>query len=435
MLKAVLITQLILFMVLPVPALAQSAIYELTEVAEISALGYRINYPSGWSTRRVKDDLIVISEFEEDLEQALEGQFTTQGYSIIVERIPTNKIEAFEGLEGEPTLDDVLAANATIYSYQELTDQAEIEIFGVPALQVRTIDGMGNATLAVQWLGYAGRAAYVLTLRLLAPSDEKLDEFLPIWEAILDSRWQYTGLVQVGDYNINFDCAGTGSPPVIIVAGLEKSGYFYSNLQRKVAETTLVCTYDRPGTGVSDRPSRDRSRTSQDATDELYELLDVIGVQGPYVLVGHSIAGFQLRLFADQHPEEVLGMVLIDSSHEDQLARMADVVPEIFKQYESYFEGRNSEYLDVVASEPQIAAIDSDLGDLPLIVLTHDPGSPEYQDEFEKLWTELQIDLAGLSTNSTHIIVERTSHETIVNVRTTINAVIQLVEDLRGQRE
>ena len=89
---------------------------------------------------------------------------------------------------------------------------------------------------------------------------------------------------------------------------------------------TRVCAYDRAGLGLSD-PSTLRPRTSQDIALDLHKLLAAAGVTGPYVLVGHSIGGFHVRVFAAQYPAEVVGMVLVDSSHPDQVQAFLDSLP------------------------------------------------------------------------------------------------------------
>src|SRR5262249_7050589 len=80
-----------------------------------------------------------------------------------------------------------------------------------------------------------------------------------------------------------------------------------------------VCSYDRAGMGYSEPSSR--PRTSGVFAEELHELLHQAGLSAPYLLVGHSMAGFNVRLFAALYPSEVAGMVLVDASHPYQLER------------------------------------------------------------------------------------------------------------------
>jgi pimeloyl-ACP methyl ester carboxylesterase len=121
-------------------------------------------------------------------------------------------------------------------------------------------------------------------------------------------------LVDVGDYRLHLQCVGQGSPTVVLDAGLGAFSLDWGAVQPEIATSTRVCAYDRAGLGWSDPGPRPRS--PQQFANELHTLLINAGIQGPYVLVAHSISGKTARLFASQHPNEVAGMVLIDARHE-----------------------------------------------------------------------------------------------------------------------
>ena len=118
-------------------------------------------------------------------------------------------------------------------------------------------------------------------------------------------------LVDVGGYRLHLHCVGEGSPTVVLDAGLGAFSLDWGAVQPQIAATTRVCAYDRAGLGWSEPGPRPRS--PQQFADELHTLLTNAGVEGPYVLVAHSISGKTARLFASQHPNEVAGMVLIDA--------------------------------------------------------------------------------------------------------------------------
>lgn len=121
-------------------------------------------------------------------------------------------------------------------------------------------------------------------------------------------------LVDVGEYRMHLDCRGEGSPTVVMDAGLGGSSLDWNLVQADAASTTRVCSYDRAGMGWSD--ASPLPRTPGHIADELHTLLENAGVPGPYVLVGHSLAGKNIRMFASNYPDEVAGMVLVDARSE-----------------------------------------------------------------------------------------------------------------------
>jgi pimeloyl-ACP methyl ester carboxylesterase len=123
-------------------------------------------------------------------------------------------------------------------------------------------------------------------------------------------------LVDIGGYRLHLWCTGDGAPAVILDTGLGGSSAEWGFVQPEVARFTRVCSYDRAGMGYSDPgPS---PRTARRIASELAELLARSGIAGPVVLVGASIAGFDVRVFASDHPERAAALVLVDASHEDQ---------------------------------------------------------------------------------------------------------------------
>ena len=121
-------------------------------------------------------------------------------------------------------------------------------------------------------------------------------------------------LVDVGGYRLHLHCIGQGSPTVVLDAGLGGFSLDWGAVQPQIATSTRVCAYDRAGLGWSEPGPTPRS--PQQFASELHALLTNGGVEGPYVLVAHSLSGKTARLFASQHPDEVAGMVLVDARHE-----------------------------------------------------------------------------------------------------------------------
>jgi pimeloyl-ACP methyl ester carboxylesterase len=129
--------------------------------------------------------------------------------------------------------------------------------------------------------------------------------------------------VDIGGYRLAYECLGTGTPTIVAVSGYDTGGTTeFAGILGALAGVSRVCMYDRAGTGNSDeRPRRDaEGLTSEDQARELHALLQAAHVQPPYVLAAHSYGGFVSRLFAAMYPREVHGLVLIESSHKDEIA-------------------------------------------------------------------------------------------------------------------
>src|SRR5947207_204455 len=135
----------------------------------------------------------------------------------------------------------------------------------------------------------------------------------------------FAGLVGIGGgRKMYLECRGTGSPTVVLVAGLKGSAEDW-NITRKseptvfaaVAGFTRVCAYDRPGTPVGEKPSRSdpvpQPTTAREAVADLHALLRAAGEARPYVLVEDSYGGLVVRLFASTYPDDVSGLVLVDA--------------------------------------------------------------------------------------------------------------------------
>jgi pimeloyl-ACP methyl ester carboxylesterase len=121
-------------------------------------------------------------------------------------------------------------------------------------------------------------------------------------------------LIDVGGHRMHLNCEGTGKPAVILDAGLGGSSPVWSLVQPKLAQSTEVCSFDRAGMGWSEPGPLPRTPARNAA--ELHQLLEAGGVEGPYILVGHSLAGKNDRLFASAYPDEVAGLVLVDARSE-----------------------------------------------------------------------------------------------------------------------
>lgn len=138
--------------------------------------------------------------------------------------------------------------------------------------------------------------------------------------------------VDVGGYRLHLMRAGSGGPTVVLDAGLAGFSLDWGLVLPEVARLTTVCAYDRAGYGWSDPGPL--PRTSGRIASELHTLLHHAGIEPPYVLVGHSFGGFNVRFFADHFPDEVAGMVLVDVSHEDFNDRLPEKLRAGYERFE-----------------------------------------------------------------------------------------------------
>lgn len=178
--------------------------------------------------------------------------------------------------------------------------------------------------LGRRMLKWIARGVLVLAVSVFA-----LVAFGVIYESILAggdaARFPAPGqMVAVGDVEMHIHCVGEGSPTVIFEAGFGAWSDGWTKVQPVVGTFTRACSYDRAGLGWSETSTE--TRTPEHIATELYRLLVNAGVQPPYVLVGHSLGGKSIRLFADMYPEEVSGLVFVDAQHES--AEPIDRTPE-----------------------------------------------------------------------------------------------------------
>lgn len=254
-----------------------------------------------------------------------------------------------------------------------------------------------------------------------------------------------TKRVAIGGRSLSLTRAGTGAPVVLLDAGLGATSADWEPVLDRLATVTTVCCYDRAGLGASD-PRPHWPHTTQDNVDDLHALLVEAALPPPYVLVGHSRAGFTVALYAAQHPDEVDGLVLVDPPHpEDYPAYLEQLLlptseePDHIQRLRHFYAGgyqdpaRNSEGLDVAASCRQVQQIRSLSTTLPLIVLTaggflREPLlGPELGQRFHQVHGAMGQRWASLSTQGRHLVVEYSNHQMQTEVPEIVIEAIQTV--------
>lgn len=297
------------------------------------------------------------------------------------------------------------------------------------------------------WLG--GMVATLFGLMLLGALYESLAEAADRRAASPTSQ-----LVDVGGYRLHLSCVGTGGPTVVIEYGWGDSSDRWSrSVQPEVARTTRVCTYDRAGTGLSE--AGPLPRTAWQFARELHTLLGRAAIPGPYVLVGHSLGGTTVRVFAHEYPDEIAGVVLIDSMHPRQATHAASAAPPATTGRPSGLslptlparigllrllagplgldpgtvtpravQTTLDEGQGMAASLAQ-AGVVTTFGDLPLIVLSRGC-------DRDPKWRGMQAELLELSTNSRQLIADGSGHNVELDQpEAAVGAIVAMVELVR----
>lgn len=250
-------------------------------------------------------------------------------------------------------------------------------------------------------------------------------------------------LVDVGGYRLHLSCTGSGGPTVVLLPGAGEVSSVWAWIAPAVSRDSRVCVYDRAGRGWSEAAPGPQDGVA--LAVDLHALLDGARIAAPYVLVGHSFGGLYALNFAARYPEEVAGVVLLDSTHPDMFERLPS--------YRSFYEG----YRRVSALFPSLArlgvgriAYRSAYGALPpqarreeLAFWATARSARSQRDEWAEApivmrqarslhtlgarplmvvtagsdaqagWMPLQDDLATLSTNSAHRVLPQATHSAL----------------------
>lgn len=286
-------------------------------------------------------------------------------------------------------------------------------------------------------------------------------------------------IYKVDGHNMHIYCMGSGSPTIILDAGLGNDWTVFGNVQPELSKTTRVCSYDRAGFGWSE--ARRGTQDANHIADQLHGLLQQAGITGPVVLMGHSISGMYIRAYATRHPENVAGLIFVDGSTPLQ----EEHFPADLRAY-----GNKSETLIFLAGrvliplgalrdtgqcsqlQPgfspaagkmlaedncnlSISATKGEMdnfrksgeetlhtgpyGDLPILIFSEDPNKPPTQlpshlaKEMAVAWNEMQENLKNLSTRSRRIIAKGSTHYVQVDRADLINREVpKFIEQIRG---
>jgi pimeloyl-ACP methyl ester carboxylesterase len=249
-----------------------------------------------------------------------------------------------------------------------------------------------------------------------------------------------TQTLTIGDYQYVMECSGEGTPVALLLGGRAAA---WKPIQAGMNRSPHTCVFDHMGSSTT-------PLTAEQIATNVHTLLEDAEMTGPYVLVGFSVGGYITRLFANLYPDKVAGMVLLDSSHEDQNARFLAALPpetgdecQELKDYRAELQGPHvipiapQITLDFDASATEVHFIEQNLGNLPLVVLTAgrsewpDCFPPEVRENLDQAWQTMQDDLASLSTNGTHLVAEESGHNFVEQPEMVIDAIQQTIDAVR----
>jgi pimeloyl-ACP methyl ester carboxylesterase len=273
-------------------------------------------------------------------------------------------------------------------------------------------------------------------------------------------------LVSVGDHRLHIYCTGTGSPAVVLEAGMGANHLDWIRTQPSISEATQVCSYDRAGYGWSDPGPV--PRTAGQIAKELRSLLRNAEIEGPIILVGHSFGGLLSLYYARKFPQQVTGLVLIDSMHPDQFRRFHEVgidlpvepgqgmirssrerltfgIPDTYKDLAFRLARKTSarsfmfdELRSLQESIEQLEGT-AQLRPLRTEVITH--GRREwdrlYSDgRMENLWTQLQADLARQTGARRLVVAHRSGHQIPLEDPALVDRMVRsVIADTRQQAD
>ena len=220
-------------------------------------------------------------------------------------------------------------------------------------------------------------------------------------------------LLDANGVQLHIVCAGerAGKPLVVLEAGAGNGASTWNDVVGPIAQFARVCAYDRQNLGSSARV--DAQPTAAGHVAALHALLDAAHEPPPYVMAGHSYGGMLVRLYASTFPAEVAGLVLVDSSHEDQIARFAVLAP---SPAPATAPVRPREQVDLPTASAQLSASPW-RGDIPLVVLSRGlwlktpPPTPDPLAAVRLgIWQDLHRELATRSARSELVVATKSGH-------------------------
>jgi hypothetical protein len=226
-------------------------------------------------------------------------------------------------------------------------------------------------------------------------------------EPVIDGRFP----VGADGHKLAMLCLGEGSPTIILESADGDGISTWAGLLDPLSKRTLICAYDRLGTGQSD-PVTERRRTVDDVVADLHRLLDAAKVPGPYVLVGQSLGGNVAHYYAGRYPERVAGVVLLD---------VGLPTGDLGKEFPGRLGWRNPEHVDWVDLDRRGAQRLLPLGDIPLVVVTATEGQGGVKQQ--SAWLRVSSRSRQTTLEGGHDLHEENPDGVVTEIESTLEAI------------
>jgi pimeloyl-ACP methyl ester carboxylesterase len=266
-------------------------------------------------------------------------------------------------------------------------------------------------------------------------------------------------MINLGSHSLHAVVSCKGSPAVVFDGGIGAPCGEYRELQDRIAAATTVVTYERAGYGSSEVGPLPRD--SRCEVEELRALLAELRIPRPYILVGHSLGGLNIQVYAGLHPEEVAGMVLLDppplrfilGEEYTELASMATQMTDEWQgvadrglRSENEEERANAEFFQMLASEhremfsssAQQASSIASFGGIPLVVIASGVPNPRFGDvaeSYQEFWAAQSEALAAKSSRGQFVFAETSTHRLHDDAADLVaDRILSMVNSLRRSR-
>jgi pimeloyl-ACP methyl ester carboxylesterase len=266
-------------------------------------------------------------------------------------------------------------------------------------------------------------------------------------------------MVDIGTHHLHAVVAGEGMPTVIIDGGIGAGSEEYRTLQERLAAKTTVVTYDRAGYGLSEPGPLPRDSGTE--AGELRALLHKMGVARPYVLVGHSLGGLNMEVYAHRYPDEVAGMVLLDppplawllgegfpdllrlaKQMTDEWQRTADrgfdAEDARARREAVFFRMLASEHREMLGTSARLASEIITFGALPLIVIASGVPNPQFgadAEAYQNYWIEQSRVLDAKSSLGKLALAKKSTHRLHIEAADLVaENILSIVEGAREKR-